>query len=320
LYKKIHTNRIAADSGDQINGPSGRDVSPAEIVDPLGWPIIGLLLIGFVWTYWPTLVELKQIWDREPDYSHGYMVAPLAGIFLWLNRSSIPELRPAWSGLVVIAASIVMRVLGARLAIDSMDGYSILVWAAGTAMLIGGVPLLKWSAPAIGFLFFMVPLPFRVEMSLSQQLQTVATKTSCFVLQLMGQPAFAENQTILLGDQQLRVEQACSGLRIFFGTFALAFAYIMFIRRELWEVVILLLSAAPIALIVNSMRIVATGLLYQYYSGEAARRFSHDIAGWIMIPLAALLFGALTIYLNRLVRKIDPLELSELVDINRVEA
>ncbi|MFC1757882.1 exosortase/archaeosortase family protein [Planctomycetota bacterium] len=300
--------------------PRGHHRSTDLPSDVFGWPALVVLLVGFSWSYWPTLYSLQQIWEREPDYSHGYLVTPLAAIYLWLQRDKIPRFRFNPIGLVLIGLSIAIRFVGLRWAFDSLDGYSILIWSAGAVMLLGGKPLLKWAAPAIAFLFFMVPLPFRIEISLSQQLQVVATQISCFLLQLLGQPAFAEQTTILLGDQQLEVEQACSGLRIFFGTFALAFAYIMFVRRELWEIVILLLSAGPIALIVNSLRIVATGLLYQNYSGEAARQFSHDISGWIMIPFAAILFGLLSIYLRQLVREIDPLELSELVDRKRAEA
>lgn len=319
MNSKIRAIRNMSDPLEPGNNASALGNEPL-IGKGCAWLMVGLLTASGLWAYGPTITELARTWEREPDYSHGYLVFPLSVVFLWLNRASMPELRPSWSGLVLIGCSIAMRYAGRRLAIDSLDGYSILVWAAGLSTLVGGMPLLKWSSPAICFLFFMVPLPFRVEITLSQQLQSVATQISSFFLQLLGQPAFAEGQTILLGDQQLRVEQTCSGLRIFFGTFALAFAYIIFVRRELWEVVILLLSAAPIALIVNSMRIVATGLLYQQYSGEAARRFSHDIAGWIMIPLAAILFGSLTVYLNRLVREVDPLDLSELVDMNRLDA
>ncbi|MCA9213411.1 MAG: exosortase/archaeosortase family protein [Planctomycetales bacterium] len=311
-------NRIRTDTASKST--AGPHAAPPAANARFDWPVVAVLIAGFLWAYWPTLVSLVQIWDREPDYSHGFLVIPLAGCFLWLNRERRPGFRLHWIGLLVIALSIGLRTVGIRFAIDSVDGYSILAWAAGVALLLGGGPMLRWAAPAIMFLFFMVPLPFRIEILLSQQLQSVATQISCFVLQLLGQPAFAENTTILLGDQQLKVEQACSGMRIFFGTFALAFAYIIFVRRELWEIVILLLSAAPIALIVNSLRIVATGLLYQNYSGEMARKFSHDISGWVMIPLAAALFGLLTLYLNRLVRETSPLELSELVNRKRSEA
>jgi exosortase len=110
----------------------------------------------------------------------------------------------------------------------------------------------------------MVRLPFRVELGLSLPLQTVATQMSCFVLQLLGQPAMAEGHTIYLGQYALEVEQACSGLRIFIGVAALAFACVAIVRRIWGEKAVLLASVIPIALVANVTRIVSTGLLYQY--------------------------------------------------------
>jgi exosortase len=158
----------------------------------------------------------------------------------------------------------------------------------------------------------MVPLPFRVERGLSLPLQGVATKLSCWILQALGQPALAEAHVIVLGSSRLEVEQACSGLRIFVGIFALAFAYVIVVERSWWEKVLLLGSAVPIALLANAARIVATGLLQQYVSGEAAKQFSHDAAGWAMIVFAAGLFALVLWYLCHLVREV------ELVDVGAV--
>ena len=74
-----------------------------------------------------------------------------------------------------------------------------------------------------------------------------------------------------MGEHPLEVEQACSGLRIFIGIGALAFAYVVIVRRAWWEKAVLLLSVVPIALIANATRVVATGLLYQYVSERPAR-------------------------------------------------
>ncbi|MFV2069809.1 MAG: exosortase/archaeosortase family protein [Pirellulales bacterium] len=135
---------------------------------------------------------------------------------------------------------------------------------------------------------------------------------SAWTLQSLGQPVLAKGNTILLGEHQLEVEQACSGLRIFVGIGALAFAYVIVVRRTWWEKLLLLLSALPIALLANSARIVVTGLLYQLVSGEAARTFSHDVAGWVMIPFAAALFGVVLWCVGKLTREI------ELVDVSAV--
>jgi exosortase len=221
--------------------------------------------------------------------------------------------RIAWPGLSLIALSIVIRAVGAWAYFDALDGWSIPIWIAGVVWLFFGWKIFAWSAPVIAFLWFMVPLPFRIEQGLSYPLQRLATKISTFVLQCLGQPALSEGNTILLGDAQLNVEQACSGMRIFLGIAALAFAYMIVVRRSWWERVLLLLAALPIALIANSSRIVVTGLLYQMVSGEAARHFSHDLAGWVMIPFAALLFALVLGYLRWLIRDVSVVDAGALL-------
>lgn len=279
-----------------------------------------ILLSAFGWAYWSAVVELVAAWNREPDYSHGYFVAPLALYFLWARRDLFPGVRPglAWHGLGLVVLGIVIRVMGTRLYIDSVDGWSILLWVAGVVWLFGGWRVLWWSSPSIAFLWFMIPLPWSAEHGLSRPLQGVATKLSCWVLQGLGQPALAEGNMILLGEHRLEVEQACSGLRIFVGIFALAFAYVVLVRRPWWERALLLASAVPIALIANSTRVVVTGLLYQTVSGEAAYKFSHDVAGWVMIPFAAGLFALALWYLGKLMHQVEQVDVGAVVRRERV--
>jgi exosortase len=159
-----------------------------------------------------------------------------------------------------------------------------------------------------------------MEGMLSLPLQKVATKISCWGLQLLGQPAIAEGNTILLGDQHLEVAQACSGLRLFVSILALAFAYLMLVRRTWWEKLLLLASVIPIAIIANSTRIIVTGLLYQFVSSETAKHFSHDFAGWAMIPLAALFFWLVLWYLGKLFHEQLQMDIGSLVRRSDVQA
>jgi len=262
----------------------------------------------FAWAYWPTLVGLVHAWNSNPDYSHGFFVAPLAVLFLWIRRDRYPGAAGhlAWPGLVLIALSVAARMLGASAYVKAVDGWSIMLWVAGVVWLLGGWRVLWWSSPSIAFLWFLVPLPYRVEHWARQPLQRVAAVMSSWVLQLLGLPAVAEANTIVINDAHLEVEQACSGLRIFVGIVALAFAYIIIVRRAWWEKALLLASVLPIALIANSTRIVVTGLLQHYVSGEAAHKFTHDVAGWVMIPLAAGLFALVLWYLSKLTDGREP--------------
>jgi exosortase len=267
---------------------------------------IAIFAVG-IWAYWPTLAETVNAWDTIPDYSHGYLVLPIAGWFLWARRSEFPgeKLSSSQWGWAFIASALLIRWAAAYIYIEAIDGWTLPLWVAGVVMLLFGSAVARWAAPAIIFMWFMFPLPYSAEMLLSQPLQSAATKISTAALQMLGQPALSEGNVILIGEKQFEVAQACSGLRIFVGIFALAFAYVLFTRRAWWEKILLLLSAIPITLIANSTRIVATALLQQYVSGEAADKFTHDFAGWVMIPFAASLFWLFLVYLSRLFPEVE---------------
>ncbi len=273
------------------------------------------ILVSFVWAYWPTLVKMVGAWERQPDYSHGYFVVPLALYFCWARRDHFPgtSVQFAWQGLALILLSVVIRIAGVRYYVDAVDAWSMIVWIAGVVWLLGGWRVSLWASPSIGFLLFMIPLPWSAERMLSLPLQRVATKLSTWALQVLGQPAIAEGSTIWLDEYRLEVEQACSGLRIFVGIFALAFAYVVLARRTWWERGLLLLSALPIALVANSTRIVVTGLLYRWVSGDAAHKFTHDISGYVMIPYAAALFALVLWYCGHITREVQPVTAGEIL-------
>ena len=281
------------------------EITPWQQVRQFRVPLMALLCAS-IWAYWPTLVELVDTWEREPDYSHGFLVIPLFAFFLYLRLDAFPQsLRPSVIGLLVIAGSIGLRLIGGWWFLTPLDGWSIVFWVSGIMLCLGGWSLLRWSLGPTLFLLFMVPLPFRAETLVSLPLQKIAAIFSAFVLRCLGQPAFAEETTLLIGSSVLEVEQSCSGLRIFVGIFALACGYLIAFRREAWEAALLLASAVPVALTANAARIVVTAILFQHFTEEAAHKFSHDVAGWLMIPLAAVLLWCVQWYLNCLMRDVD---------------
>jgi exosortase len=278
-------------------------------------PVTAAMLAGaFAWAYWPALVAMVSVWNREPDYSHGFFVVPLAVFILWMRRDRFPKVseRLAWAGLGLIALSIGVRMLGAHYYLDAADGWSILLWVAGAVWFIGGWRVFQWSLPAVLFLWFMVPLPFRMEHALSRPLQHVATSVSSWILQSLGQPALSEGNIILLGDLRMEVEQACSGLRIFVGIVALAFVYVVLVRRAWWEKALLLASILPVALAANVTRIVVTSLLIQEIGGVRAHELIHQYAGYLMIPYAAALFALVLWYLGALVQTVKVADVGDM--------
>ena len=261
-----------------------------------------VLMAAFLWSYWPTLVEMVGQWINQPDYSHGFLVAPLSVVFLWSRRASFPRdsVGPAALGLSLLIFASVLRVAAGAFYLGPLDGWTIPLWVAGAVWLLFGWACLKWSLSAIVFLWFMIPIPFSAETWLSVPLQALATKLSSACLIMLGQPALAEGNTIWLGEHQLFIEEACSGLRIFVGIFALAFAFALFSHWTWWQKAMALAAVLPVAIVANVTRVTVTGLLYQLVSSKVGMHFSHDLAGLVMIPFAAALFWLFLVYLDRL--------------------
>jgi hypothetical protein len=123
------------------------------------------LLLAGLWSYWPTLASLAGNWLRVADYSHGFLVAPLAVAMLWVRRDKYPGLG-ATSPMLALAfflVAILLRHAGDAFFFAFLDGWSIVPWVAAVAALAGGRPLLAWSWPAIMLLVFMVTLPYSLE-------------------------------------------------------------------------------------------------------------------------------------------------------------
>jgi exosortase len=258
-------------------------------------PAAGLLagLGASLWAFWTTLGEASQRWAHDPQYSHGYLVPVFAVLLLWLRRARLDRsaVAPSWWGLPVLLAGVAARLAGTWFSLDWLEGISLLPCVAGVWLVAGGQAAWRWAWPAVLFLGFMIPLPHRVAVAAAEPLQHLATVASCFALQTIGLPAVPEGNVILLNDARIGIVEACSGLRMLVVFFALSSGVALVIRRPMWERVAIVLSAVPIALFSNLVRITATGVLHETVSSEFANNFFHDIGGWLMMPFALALLG-----------------------------
>jgi exosortase len=258
-----------------------------------------------VYAFWPTLSKLADKWVNDPQYSHGLLVPPFAAALLWLRRDRFPAVQPAPSvGITLLVIGALARVLGGAMYFEWLNAASLLPVIAGIVLAFGGWAVLRWSLPAVAFLIFMIPMPYSIEITLGFPLQTIATAASTFVLQCLGQPAIAEGHTILIRDFKLGIVEACSGLRMLVTFVTFSTAVCLVVKKPLSDKLLILLSAIPIALIVNVVRIVMTGLMFLHVSSHTASVFFHDLAGWFMMPLALGLLWVELWVLRRLF--IDP--------------
>ena len=223
-----------------------------------------------VWAYWSTLTDVAERWATDPQYSHGFLVPLFSGYLLWSRRRSLTaaDVRPSWWGVGIVLVGIAARLAGHFFYQPWLDAGSLLIVLFGIAMAIGGRRALVWAAPAIVFLAFMLPLPYRCQLMLGGTLQRIATLASTYALQTLGVPAVSEGNVILLSETRLGVVEACSGLSMLMTFLALATAVAILARRSWPETILVVLSALPIAVLANVVRITVTGLLYEAHQGD----------------------------------------------------
>jgi exosortase len=223
---------------------------------------------AFVWFYWSSITHLVGAWWTQDAYVHGFVVPIFALVLLWLRRDMITSSteRGSWWGLPVLALWAMIRWASVYFNYGSLPEYSMLVFFAGMAIFVGGWTGLRWSWPSIVFLFFMVPLPGAVQGAFSLALQGIAARMSVFVIQTLGLPAMAIGHKIQVGEasQPLDVAAACSGLKMLMLFFAMCVGMAFVVRRPLWEKIVLVASAAPIAVISNVIRIVSVALICEF--------------------------------------------------------
>lgn len=302
--------------------PASREATAAKpeigIFDP-SQQTPNMLLLGLVGlltaAYWDMLTLTSAAWN-EDLYSHGWIVPLFAGWLLWLRWQPFGPV-PAherWIGLALLAVGLSTRLLAAEYTILPLDRLSFLPSIFGAFMLVGGIRSIRWAWPALVFLIFMFPLPSAVEVEVLGRLQHIATIASTFVLQTLGVAAFRTGNLISIPGMgtPLNVAEACAGLRMatIFG--ALAVAMVFVIDRPWWDKFMILLSAIPIALIVNIVRITATALLYISVGQDnlAVQQICHKYAGLvIMMPLAMFLLWIELQVLERVTIPVDTVQL-----------
>ena len=276
-------------------------------------PVVALLvpLACLVWAFWTTFVDLAHDWKINPQYSHGWLVPVFAAVLLYARRDRLDlvALKPSWFGLPLLALGVGLRLVGGYYYFAWLDPVSLLPTLLGIGVLVGGPAFGRWAWPAVLFLGFMIPLPFRLAIALSGPLQHLATVASTFIMQVAGLPALAEGNVILLNEYQINIVEACSGLSMLMVFVALSAAMALIVVRPLTDRLILFASAVPIAVAANIVRITVTGVLYDTVGGEAAHAFFHDVAGWLMMPLA---LGLLWLELKVLDRLFVPVKAAAL--------
>lgn len=253
-----------------------------------------------------------------PEYSHGPLIPILSGFLFLRDFKSLPPVYGAiddrWPGLLAVVAALALGAVGKLAQIDDIVAYALIGF-------VGGVMLttLGWRRgwrcwPAVLHLAFMLPLPATLYWKVSTTLQFISSELGVFFIRSAGIPVFLDGNIIDLGVYKLHVAEACSGLRYLYPILSFSYIFAALYRGPMWHKAVLLISAAPITVFMNSVRIGIIGVIVDNYGLEHVDGITHLLEGWVIFLASVMILFAMARMMLAFQR--SPMSLAEALDLD----
>lgn len=250
--------------------------------------------IGF-WTVWSELSDIVRIALRDDEQSHILLVPVIAGWLLLLRRGRLKFVRfnPSPLGLVMLFGAWMMIWSGYETDTIVLQHTGALIFLLGGVVTVTGTIVVRQFLPVIVVFAFFIPVPGTVRQVITMPLQRMAASITQGVLEFVGVASEQAGSSLIVNGTHVAVGEACNGMRMVFALTLIVYAFVFSVPIRHSTKRMLLFVSPLVALVCNVIRLVPTALVYGYGSIDHAEQF-HDLAGWIMLPIAlAILVGSL---------------------------
>lgn len=269
-----------------------------------------VILLGYAIAYVPVYVAAASgIW-QDDNHAHGALVLAVVLWLFWTIKGEIhqADVNPAPAlGWLVFLLGIFIYVMGRIVGISILEFGSQPFVLTGLLLLLKGTKALRVALFPILYTVFMIPLPgIFVDMAtgpLKGWISSIVTDG----LYLVGYPISRTGVTVTIGQYQMLVADACSGLHSMFSLAALGTLYMFILnRKSRLHNGLMLVSILPIAFVSNLVRVTFLVLITYHLGDEAGQGFLHGAAGMVLMVVALMGFFALDAVLASFIGKRAP--------------
>jgi exosortase B len=251
-------------------------------------------LAGFASMYVPTYWwAATTIWQTE-EQAHGALIMLVVAWLFWERKDAIAGVRPAPSpvaGWLCFAFGLATFFLGRLLSISILELGSQIPVLAGAILVLAGRPGIRAVWFPLLYLAFAVPLPGILVDAVTSPLKQWISHIAEEVLYAGGYPIARQGVVLVIGQYQLLVADACSGLHSMFSLSALGVLFLHLKQRTGWlHNGILIACILPIAFLANIVRVIVLILVTYHLGDEAGQGFLHGGAGMVLMVVALLVF------------------------------
>jgi exosortase len=247
---------------------------------------------AFLAAFLPVLTGLVQTWAHSDDYSHGFLIVPLAAYILWQKREPLlnAPVRGSWSGLLVATGSLLAYVVAQEGEIETLLSVSMIFFLWGAVIFLFGYSIFRVCLFPLLILFFMIPVPAQIIAALTIPLQLLVTKATALLASSAGIPIYCEGNVIHHSRGTFEVVQACSGLRSITALLTLGAVFGYFSLSSNFLRTILLVSAIPIAIAINILRIFVMVAAINFLGIDLTVGTPHTMLGLVLFGVAVAIF------------------------------
>ena len=208
----------------------------------------------------------------------------ILGLILYRLKEIRASIRPGslW-GLVSVVVGCLLYVAAYRTIQPrvAVVGLPFILW--GCAHFLWGWRVAKILAFPLFFLWIAIPLP--TFQQATTHLQLLATSMAHHGSGLLGVETYTQGTTVLplKGDwEPLSIAHGCSGIRSLMALLMISAAWAYVAKMALWKKVLLFLSAFPLAIVGNALRVISIFVIAEYGNAKWASTTWHDWSGLLL--------------------------------------
>ena len=257
--------------------------------------VIGILSLAcFIYAYHGTFLWLYERYTNpDSHYSHGFLIPLISGYFIWKKREQLKTtvLSSSKMGLGLIILALLVHIGSVWMHVFFTSGFSIFLLFIGLSLYLFGPEFTKKISFPLGFLIFMFPLPMGAIAAFSFPLKLMVANLGTALLNLFGFPIFREGAVVHLARTTLTIDDPCSGIRSLISLLALGALIAYISNTGLLKKVILFISAIPIAIFTNVLRVCALILAANWLGSEWAlpEHWFHTASGMGVFGISMIL-------------------------------
>jgi exosortase len=257
---------------------------------------------AFLLLYNNVIYKMILDWVSNDNFSHGFLIPFISGYLIWRRKDRLTQaaVSPSDTGLMLLIFSLIFYFI-ATIGVEQFTmRFSMIMVILSLTVFLAGWKYSQILFLPIVYLVFMIPFPSIIWNKIAFPLKLFATQMSVYVIQFFDIPVFGEGNIIHLANTSLEVVDACSGLRSLTSLLALSSALALLTEHSGTKKFLIFLSAVPIAIFLNIIRLTITAILSRYYGPDIAQGFLHEASGILIFIFSFLFLYAVNLLMSNL--------------------